>query len=29
MIRSTESNWERDPLLNDQVVQAALVEEIQ
>ena len=28
MIRSTESNWERDPLLNDGVVQAALVEEI-
>ena len=28
MIRSTESDWEHDPLLNDQQVQAALVEEI-
>ena len=28
MIRSTETDWERDPLLNDPVVQAALVEEM-
>ncbi len=29
VIRGTESDWERDPLLNDRQVQAALVEEIQ
>jgi len=29
MIRSTETDWERDPLLNDPQVQAALVEELQ
>jgi hypothetical protein len=29
IMRGTESNWERDPLLNDPRVQAALVEEIQ
>jgi hypothetical protein len=29
IMRATESNWERDPLLNDPRVQAALVEEIQ
>lgn len=29
MIRGTEPDWERDPLLNDPQVQAALVEEIQ
>ena len=28
MIRGTESDWERDPLLNDPQVQAALVEDI-
>jgi hypothetical protein len=28
MIRSTETDWERDPLLNDPQVQAALVEDI-
>jgi hypothetical protein len=28
MIRSTETDWERDPLLNDPAVQAALVEEM-
>lgn len=28
MIHTTESNWERDPLLNDPQVQAALVEEL-
>ena len=29
IMRATEKNWERDPLLNDPQVQAALVEEIQ
>lgn len=29
MMRATEKNWERDPLLNDARVQSALVEEIQ
>jgi hypothetical protein len=29
MLRATDRNWERDPLLNDPQVQAALVEEIQ
>jgi hypothetical protein len=29
MIRGAESDWQRDPLLNDNLVQAALVEEIQ
>ncbi len=29
MIRATESQWERDPVLHDRLVQAALVEEIQ
>jgi hypothetical protein len=29
MMRSTEPDWEHDPLLNDQQVQTALVEEIQ
>lgn len=29
MIRSIETDWERDPLLNDPQVQAALVEELQ
>jgi len=29
MIRGTESDWERDPMLNDPQVQAALVEEMQ
>jgi len=29
MMRATEKNWERDPILNDRRVQAALVEEIQ
>jgi hypothetical protein len=29
MMRSAESDWERDPLLNDPQLQAALVEEIQ
>jgi hypothetical protein len=29
MIRSAETDWERDPLLNDPQVQAALVEEMQ
>lgn len=28
MLHTTESNWERDPLLNDPQVQAALVEEL-
>jgi hypothetical protein len=28
MIRSTETDWERDPLLNDPEVQAALVEDM-
>jgi hypothetical protein len=29
IMRATEKDWERDPLLNDPQVQAALVEEIQ
>jgi hypothetical protein len=29
IMRATEKNWERDPLLNDPQVQAALVEEVQ
>jgi hypothetical protein len=29
ILRATESDWERDPLLNDPQVQAALVEESQ
>ena len=28
MIRNTEPDWERDPLLNDPLVQAALVEDM-
>jgi len=28
-MRATEKDWERDPLLNDPQVQAALVEEVQ
>jgi hypothetical protein len=27
ILRATEKDWERDPLLNDPQVQAALVEE--
>jgi hypothetical protein len=29
VLRATEKDWERDPLLNDPQVQAALVEESQ
>ena len=29
IMRATEKDWERDPLLNDPLVQSALVEEIQ
>lgn len=29
LMRGAESNWERDPALNDRLVQAALVEELQ